>query len=506
MSRMNRVLALGLLALTAPAHGVATLSAVGVLPGGSGSATLTGLSSDGSTAFGNSAGANGFEAFRWRASTGIEGLGDLPGGGFSSFALGSNADGSTIVGRGTPSVSRGFRWSNGVMNQIAGLQTITATSDRAQSLSDNGNVLAGWSNSLGNGQRACRWVGSGLGEILPDLPGGSVFSDALGISGDGTTIVGWSYTAAGREAAYWIGGNVFAIGDFPGGSVDAYANSASTDGKVIVGRGWAANSATAFRWTQSGGMQILGDSSISGVAFNSEAFDVSANGNIVVGRGNMPDFSGAFVWTASTGMMSVKQLLINQGVNVAGWTFNDARGISADGLTIAGNGTYNSQITGYVARLDPYFSRISGKIHNFDVGSGTYIGSVPNPVAVQVLQGDTVVETFYPSISSQGSYEVTTSLQGTYQIAVLSRPYLRKRSAALTLSPSWISNVNFTLTIGDVDQSGEIDAVDIDAVIALFGSVNGDQNWNFLADVDGSGEIDAVDIDIVISNFGAVDE
>ena len=479
MIRMNRALPLGLLVLASASHGVATLSAVGVLPGGSGTATLTGLSSDGSTAYGNSAGANGFEAFRWRSATGIEGLGDLPGGGFSSFALGSNADGSVIVGRGTPSISRGFKWTNGLMTQIASLQTMTATSDRAQSLSDNGNILAGWSNSLGNGQRACRWVGSGLGEILPDLPGGSVFSDALGISANGQVIVGWSNTAAGREAAYWNGSTVFAIGDFSGGPVDAYANAASSDGSVIVGRGWDANSSTAFRWTQAGGMQLLGDSSISGLAFNSEAFDVSADGKVVVGRGNMPDFSGAFVWTATTGMVSVKQLLINQGVNVANWTFNDARGVSADGSVIAGNGTFNGQITGFVARVDPYFSRITGKIRNFDIdaGSGTYIGSVPpSPVAIQLLQGDTVVETSYPTIGNHGSYEFTTSLQGTYQIAVLCRPMLRKRSAVLTLSPSWITDVDFTLAVGDVDESGEVDAADIDAVIAHFGLVNGDVN------------------------------
>lgn len=51
---------------------------------------------------------------------------------------------------------------------------------------------------------------------------------------------------------------------------------------------------------------------------------------------------------------------------------------------------------------------------------------------------------------------------------------------------------------GDVDNSNEIDAADIDLVIANFG----DTNINF--DVDGSGEIDAADIDIVISNFGSV--
>jgi hypothetical protein len=57
---------------------------------------------------------------------------------------------------------------------------------------------------------------------------------------------------------------------------------------------------------------------------------------------------------------------------------------------------------------------------------------------------------------------------------------------------------------GDVDDSGEIDAADIDIVIANFGLVNGDDLWDPAVDVDGTGEIDAADIDVVISNFGLV--
>ena len=54
---------------------------------------------------------------------------------------------------------------------------------------------------------------------------------------------------------------------------------------------------------------------------------------------------------------------------------------------------------------------------------------------------------------------------------------------------------------GDVDNSSEVDAVDIDLVIADFGGVLVGNS-----DVDVSGEVDAVDIDIVIANFGAIDD
>ena len=54
---------------------------------------------------------------------------------------------------------------------------------------------------------------------------------------------------------------------------------------------------------------------------------------------------------------------------------------------------------------------------------------------------------------------------------------------------------------GDVDDSTEVDAVDIDLVIADFGSTSSNAT-----DVDVSGEVDAVDIDIVIANFGGVND
>lgn len=60
------------------------------------------------------------------------------------------------------------------------------------------------------------------------------------------------------------------------------------------------------------------------------------------------------------------------------------------------------------------------------------------------------------------------------------------------------------LYAGDCDGSGEIDAVDIDLVIADFGSVSGEPGFDGSTDVDGTGEVDAVDIDLVIANFGLV--
>ncbi|MBL8059642.1 MAG: hypothetical protein JNK63_02875 [Chthonomonas sp.] len=58
---------------------------------------------------------------------------------------------------------------------------------------------------------------------------------------------------------------------------------------------------------------------------------------------------------------------------------------------------------------------------------------------------------------------------------------------------------------GDVDTSGEVDAADIDQVIANFGDVWPGGVGNPNSDADASGEVDAADIDIVIANFGNID-
>ena len=74
-------------------------------------------------------------------------------------------------------------------------------------------------------------------------------------------------------------------------------------------------------------------------------------------------------------------------------------------------------------------------------------------------------------------------------------------------SISDVSDLDFALINGDADGSEEIDATDIDFVIADFGHSVGSDIWgdeNGFIDLDRSGEVDAVDIDICIANFGSV--
>ncbi len=122
---------------------------------------------------------------------------------------------------------------------------------------------------------------SGVG----DLPGGAfTFSRAHGGSGDGYTVVGYSFGESGGEAFHWTSsGGMVGLGDLAGGSFSSQSHGISGDGSTVVGQGSSASGPEAFLWTQSGGMVGLGD--LSGGSFSSTARGISANGSTVVGSG-----------------------------------------------------------------------------------------------------------------------------------------------------------------------------------------------------------------------------
>jgi probable HAF family extracellular repeat protein len=235
----------------------------------------------------------GTQAYRWTAGDVFEGLGDLPGGALTSVAFDASADGSVIVGYGTTAVDdEAFRWT------------------RATGM-------------------------AGLG----DLPGGGTQSAALGVSADGATIVGYGSSAtAGRQAFRWTAATGMTELGFLPGANESQARAVSADGSVVVGESSLPPTLPprlhieAFRWTQSEGMVGLGD--LPGGPVLSIAYDVSADGSVIVGGGER-----AFYWTAATGMFNLQNALDSFGATgLDGWTLVDARGVSADGLTIAGTG------------------------------------------------------------------------------------------------------------------------------------------------------------------------
>jgi probable HAF family extracellular repeat protein len=166
---------------------------------------------------------------------------------------------------------------------------------------------------------------------LPDAPGPGFRSEAIGISGDASVVVGWSSSnLLGGEAFRWTrDSGMVGLGSLPAIIPGSRAAAASNDGSVIAGSSHFGAFGQAFRWTAETGMVALGtlsgDIQTSGSAANS----ISADGNVVVGYGENEGTQEAFRWTAAEGMRPLAE-------RTPLFLFSRAHDVSADGSVIVG--------------------------------------------------------------------------------------------------------------------------------------------------------------------------
>ncbi len=173
---------------------------------------------------------------------------------------------------------------------------------------------------------------------LGDLPGGSVWSIAYDISADGSTVVGDSYSASGREAFRWTkASGLRGLGVMPVENAYSSASSVSGDGGYVTGDIRTEDYASeAFLWSEPNGFLFLGaltePSEIYGGAW-SKAAGISDDGSIVVGTSLTDDpipAQVAFRWTAIDGMQALGDL-------PGGDYLSGAKGVSADGTVVVGH-------------------------------------------------------------------------------------------------------------------------------------------------------------------------
>jgi len=85
----------------------------------------------------------------------------------------------------------------------------------------------------------------------------------------------------------------------------------------------------------------------------SYACAVSGDGSVVIGLADSASGYNAFVWDSVTGMRSLQSVLTNDyHLDLSGWKLTGARGISADGKTIVGEGKHNGHREAWIAHLD----------------------------------------------------------------------------------------------------------------------------------------------------------
>ena len=162
------------------------------------------------------------------------------------------------------------------------------------------------------------------------------------MSGDGGKIVGYAYAnyeSGDHQAFLWTQATgMQRLGSLPGGNGFSQANGISADGTTVVGYASTDLGNEAFLWSEAGGMMALGVLG-SGAQMNSYANAASADGSVVVGTNIVDGVRTAFVWDAQNGMRSLQEVLQTDfNLDLSGWLLGAVSDVSYDGKVFVGFG------------------------------------------------------------------------------------------------------------------------------------------------------------------------
>ncbi len=302
------------------------------------------MSADGTTVVGFGLDSTLFSpqiAFRHRFNGTTQRLGVVAG---SQFSTADAVNGSGLIVVGSQN-SGGFRWVSPGPGQAFGTQRlIDISSDGAVTLS-----------------RSAHRVGDGAPTVIPVPP---TYTDvsANKVAGENSNIVaidarkfipgnGYGYPPTPdvdftRAGAWDVGANVgYDFGVLSGGE-SSRSLGISADGTVVVGvseQEVAPGTIVerAFRATVPGSSMVSLGTLSDPQSASSEALDVSRDGGVIVGQSN----GKAFVWTSALGMRSIEDVLIANGQDLQGWSLSSAIAVSDDGTVVAGTATRDGAIS-----------------------------------------------------------------------------------------------------------------------------------------------------------------
>ncbi len=224
-----------------------------------------GISADGSTVVGRrSLSFFATQAIRIVGEGSVQNLGTL--GSYQlNFASAANADGSVVVGYlkqpETPLVGRSFRWT-----QATGMQLlpnpIGGIDATAVDMTPDGSVIAGYGYT--NTTKAMVWR-NGVPEYLGTVPGtafGTSYANA--VSDDGNVVLGYSEVpgGGGSQAVRWVDGVPQVLITSETAAISkanaSNGNGSIVGGDMVVQTSWPIRS-DAFLWTASFGAVYASD-------------------------------------------------------------------------------------------------------------------------------------------------------------------------------------------------------------------------------------------------------
>ena len=326
---------------TAHAQAVAVANA-GTLPGDSGSQCVS-TSSDGSITIGHSFSPNGVVRGFTSSAQGVVELPSLPGS-LETWPVAISGDGQSAAGFAFFSnTDRAVRWTPEGIEELGRLPGAVGGS-AALGISRDGSAVAGSSDSA-NGIRAMRWTENGGMQDLGILPAGS-YSYGFALSANGKVVTGVADSAMGELGFRWTQqqGMRPLLPLANGDSTAGYA--LSSQGNFIVGY----SGTNAVRWNAAGIPQDLG---VLPGGFFSVAYAISGSGKLVGGGAdNAAGGFSATLWTPTLGTVDLNTFLPLVGIDTTGWNLEITTGISENGTTLVGVGTYQgSQVRGWILRM-----------------------------------------------------------------------------------------------------------------------------------------------------------
>ena len=298
-------------------------------------------------------------------------------------------------------------------------------------------------------------------------------------------------------AGYWAPPASFhRLGPMPGVTpTGTYANGISGDGSTVVGYGWvSAHTTHAFRWTATEGYDVIG------AGTDSRALAASFNGSVIVGQANLR----AFRWTRETGMeelplyhaldvsadgqaiagMNIRWMAPNLYSDLGvlrGGSYASAYGISADGQVVVGFGEAPPHQYAHAFRWTA-----SGGLRDLGVTSGT------ESVAWGVSgDGDVVIGEARSALGFWRAFR-WTSLLGMRDLGTLGGPmstaHGASRDGAVVVGKSLINSVTTSLRAFRWTSSTGMRDV---RQLLLEAGVSSVQNWvlSVAADVSDDGRV-----------------
>lgn len=427
----------------------------------------------------------------WRANTGPQSLGDLPGGAVLTQGLGVSFDGQVVVGKSSSGSSgsaraEAFRWTQAT--GIVGLGDLAGGpfDSVANATSDDGSVIVGRGVD-GLATRATRWTAA---TGMQSLVGGSN-SEALGVSRDGSVVVGYQGSVAFR----WDGA-FQSLGVLPGDTASK-AYLVSADNTKVTGV--TIDYAGFFEWTTGSGMVSLGLTGIYAIHLTGR----TADGNLITHSSEGLTNEAFIRYGGGVNQAYVSNWLRTQPfIGLDGWAFQTVAGISADGHTLAGVGIGpGGRGTGWLARWDPADRRdVTGTITFSDYDPGA---PKPSPVDFWFVPEAGGAELgAQGAIQPDGSFHIVApSPVGRYWLYAKPTHWLAKR-ILIDTSLGSVGDVSLQVTNGDCDGDNEVGIGDYAILSGAYNAGPGDLEWMANADLNGDESVDIADYAILSANYG----